>query len=86
MLYKAVGAPSPRPVLDISPLHTTLDLPLTTASFFVLFAAALAFLASADALVAPAAFPASGEIDCPKSRSPPRGEVRQAILLARDVD
>ena len=32
---------------------------MTTVSFFVLFAAALAFLASADALVAPAAFPAA---------------------------
>ena len=55
--------PSPRPVRDISPLHTTLDLSLTTVSFFVLFAAALAFLASADALVAPAAFPAARAVN-----------------------
>ena len=55
--------PSPRPVRDISPPHTTLDLSLTTVSFFVLFAAALAFLASADALVAPAAFPAARAVN-----------------------
>ena len=55
--------PSPRPVRDISPLHTTRDLSLTTVSFFVLFAAALAFLASADALVAPAAFPAARAVN-----------------------
>ena len=55
--------PAPRPVRDISPLHTTLDLSLTTVSFFVLFAAALAFLASADALVAPAAFPAARAVN-----------------------
>ena len=36
---------------------------MTTVSFFVLFAAALAFLASADALVAPAAFPAARAVN-----------------------